>query len=138
MKKLLAADAATVLCVSAMLAGTDPVWQAASAARQDQLDLLASLVDIDSGPGDAGSGAKVAALLIPRLKALGAAVETVPAESPGLADNVVATLRGPGTVRILMIGHIDTVFGPGTVAARENAPTSFRIRHPPSRRASTC
>jgi glutamate carboxypeptidase len=45
-------------------------------------------------------------------------VQTVPAEAPGLPDNIVATLRGSGKGRVLMIGHIDTVFGPGTAAAR--------------------
>jgi len=45
-------------------------------------------------------------------------VETVPAEAPGLPDNLVARLEGDGRGRILMIGHIDTVFGPGTAANR--------------------
>ena len=39
----------------------------------------------------------------------------VAAEAPGLPENIVATLRGTGKTRILMIGHLDTVFGPGTV-----------------------
>jgi glutamate carboxypeptidase len=76
------------------------------------------VVDIDSGTGDAEGGRKVAAVLIPRLKALGMSVEIVPAEAEGLADNVVATLSGTGKGRILMIGHLDTVFGPGTAAKR--------------------
>jgi glutamate carboxypeptidase len=63
-------------------------------------------------------GRKVAAVLIPQLKALGASVETVPAEAPDLPENVVATLAGTGKARLLMIGHMDTVFGPGTVAQR--------------------
>jgi glutamate carboxypeptidase len=94
------------------------VWAAAEAARPGQLQLLQQAVDIDSGTGDVDGGRKVAALLIPRLKAIGMTVETVPAEAPGLPDNVVARLAGTGKGRILMIGHIDTVFGPGTVAKR--------------------
>ncbi|MDE2488247.1 MAG: M20/M25/M40 family metallo-hydrolase [Alphaproteobacteria bacterium] len=94
------------------------VWAAAEAARPAQLELLKQLVDIDSGTGDVEGGRKMAAVLIPRLKALGMTVETVPAEQPGLPDNVVARLAGTGKGRILMIGHIDTVFGPGTVAQR--------------------
>ena len=96
----------------------DPVWAAAQAVRPQQLDLLHTLVNIDSGTGDVDGGRKIAALLIPQLKALGAQVETVPAEAPDLADNVVATVTGAGRARILMIAHMDTVFGPGTAAAR--------------------
>ena len=94
------------------------VWVAAEKARPDQLKLLEEVVNIDSGTGDVDGGRKVAAALIPRLKALGMTVETVPAEAPGLPENTVATLTGTGKGRILLIGHIDTVFGPGTVAKR--------------------
>jgi glutamate carboxypeptidase len=45
-------------------------------------------------------------------------VESVPAEEAGLAENTVATLSGRGKGRILMIGHIDTVFAPGTAHRR--------------------
>ena len=94
------------------------VWAAAEAARPDQLKLLETVVNIDSGTGDVDGGRKVAALLVERLKALGATIETVPAEIPGLPDNTVATLTGTGKGRILMIGHLDTVFDPGTAARR--------------------
>ena len=97
----------------------DPkVWAAAQAARSEQLKLLEQITNIDSGTGDVEGGRKVAAALIPQLKALGFAVESVPAEAPGLPENTVATLKGAGKGRILLIGHIDTVFGPGTVAKR--------------------
>jgi glutamate carboxypeptidase len=95
-----------------------PIWAAAESARADQLKLLQQVVDIDSGTGDAAGGHKVADVLIPRLQALGFTVERVPAEEAGLADNVVARLSGTGKGRILMIGHLDTVFGPGTAAKR--------------------
>jgi glutamate carboxypeptidase len=92
------------------------VWAAAEAARADQLELLKTVVDIDSGTGDAAGGNAVAAVLIPRLKAIGAEIQTFPPEIDGSADNTVATFTGTGKARILIIGHIDTVFGPGTVA----------------------
>ncbi|MEO8112952.1 MAG: glutamate carboxypeptidase [Phenylobacterium sp.] len=94
------------------------LWMAAEGARAAQLQLLEQAVNIDSGTGDAEGGRKVAALLVPRLQALGMTIETVPAEAPGLPENTVATLKGTGKGRILMIGHLDTVFGPGTVAKR--------------------
>jgi glutamate carboxypeptidase len=92
------------------------VWAAAEAARAEQLKLLEQVVNIDSGTGDAEGGRKVAAVLIPRLKALGMSVKTVKAEADGLPENTVATLTGTGKGRILIIAHLDTVFGPGTVA----------------------
>jgi glutamate carboxypeptidase len=94
------------------------VLSAAQSARAAQLQLLEQVVDIDSGTGDVEGGRKVAAVLIERLKALGMTIESVPAEQAGLAENTVATLAGHGKSRILMIGHIDTVFEPGTVQRR--------------------
>jgi glutamate carboxypeptidase len=91
---------------------------AAQEARAAQLRLLEEVVNIDSGTGDVEGGRKVASLLIPRLQALGMSVESVPAEAGDLPANTVATLTGEGRARILLIGHIDTVFAPGTVARR--------------------
>jgi glutamate carboxypeptidase len=108
----------------------EPVWAAAQAARAEQIRTLTQLVDVDSGTGDVEGGRKVAALLIPRLEALGMKVETVAAEAAGLPDNLVATLAGKGRGRILMIGHIDTVFGPGTVARRPFRIEGARARGP--------
>jgi glutamate carboxypeptidase len=93
-------------------------WAAAQALRSEQLRMLETLVNVDSGTGDVAGGRKVAALLILALEALGMKVERVAAEAPDLPDNIVATQNGTGRGRILMIGHIDTVFGPGTVATR--------------------
>ncbi|MGL4313947.1 MAG: glutamate carboxypeptidase [Sphingomonas sp.] len=111
---------ALALAVTAapLAAKTNPVLAAAEAARPEQLKLLETLVNIDSGTGDAAGGNKVQAIIADRLRALGMTVKTVPAETPGLADNLVATVNGKGKGRILMIGHIDTVFEPGTAAKR--------------------
>lgn len=103
----------------AAMAGPDTrVLAAATAARADQLALLERAVDIDSGTGDAAGAAKVQALLVPRLRALGATIETVAAEAAGLGDNVVARIDGTGSARILIIAHVDTVFPAGTAAER--------------------
>ena len=64
------------------------IWAAAEAALPTQLDLLKSVVNIDSGTGDVEGGRKVAQMLIPRLKALGASVEVLPAEAVGLPENL--------------------------------------------------
>jgi glutamate carboxypeptidase len=94
------------------------VWSAAEAAKPDQLKLLSQVVDIDSGTGDVEGGRKIAAILSARLKAMGFSIESVKAEAEGLPDNTVATLIGTGKGRILLIGHIDTVFEPGTAGKR--------------------
>ena len=117
---LAAAAAATASAAFAATTAHAPrdvrLWAAAQAARPAQLELLQQMVQIDSGTGDAEGGRRVAEILAPRLQALGMTVETVAAEQPGLADNLVARMRGSGRGRILMIAHLDTVFGPGTVA----------------------
>lgn len=94
------------------------VWAAAEKARPAQLKLLEQVVNIDSGTGDIEGGRAVAALLRQRLEAAGMTVRGVAAEAPGLPDNIVATITGTGKGRILLIGHLDTVFGAGTVAKR--------------------
>ena len=92
------------------------IWAAAEGARAEQLKLLEQVVNLDSGSGDVEGGRRVAEVLIPRLKALGMSIETVKAEIDGLPENIVATQTGTGKGRILIIAHLDTVFGPGTVA----------------------
>ena len=92
------------------------VWAAAQRLRPDHLQLLEEVVNIDSGTGDVEGGRKVGAIFAARLKALGMSVEALPAEAPGLPENIVATLKGIGKGKILLIGHLDTVFEPGTAA----------------------
>ncbi|HEY2069878.1 MAG TPA: glutamate carboxypeptidase [Rhizomicrobium sp.] len=112
------AIAAAVATMGASAPGGTNLWAEAQAVKAEQLQFLSTLVNIDSGTGDEAGGRKVEALLMPKLRALGASITTVPAEADGLPPNLVATWSGTGTTRILMIGHIDTVFGPGTVATR--------------------
>jgi glutamate carboxypeptidase len=113
------------LILMTMLAGAatasprnEKVYQAAEANRAGALELLKEIVNIDSGTGDVEGGTKVEAVLRARLIQLGAEVRTEPAEAPGLPDNLVAVLHGTGKGKILIIAHFDTVFGPGTAAAR--------------------
>jgi glutamate carboxypeptidase len=94
------------------------VYRAVEANRAGSLDLLREIVDIDSGTGDITGGTKVESVLAARLTALGGEVKTVPSEAPGLPDSLLTVFHGTGRVKILIIAHIDTVFGPGTAAAR--------------------
>ena len=117
---LLACAALAVMAASAQAAPQrdEKVYAAVEANRAGALDLLKQIVNIDSGTGDVAGGAKVAAILAGRLKALGAAVRNEKSEVPDLPDNVVAVFHGTGKGKILIVAHFDTVFGPGTVAGR--------------------
>jgi glutamate carboxypeptidase len=96
----------------------EAVYRAAEANHTEVLDTLKAIVDIDSGSGDAAGGEKVERVLVPLLEASGAKVRLQPAETGGLAPNLVAVFQGTGTAKILIIAHVDTVFGPGTAAKR--------------------
>jgi glutamate carboxypeptidase len=108
----------------------DKVYRAVEANRGGALDLLREIVNIDSGTGDVEGGAKVEALVTARLKDLGAQVRLEPAEIAGLPDNLVAVWHGSGKGRIFIIAHIDTVFGPGTAAARPFSMDQTRAHGP--------
>jgi len=96
----------------------ETVYRAVEASRAGEIELLKSIVNIDSGSGDVAGGERVESLLAQRLKSAGAEVRTAPAESSGLAPNLVAVFHGTGKAKVLIIAHVDTVFGPGTVAKR--------------------
>ena len=120
MKTPLAVLCAILLIVPATAAPrrNEKVYAAVQANRDGFLSLWRDIVNIDSGTGDVAGGAKVTALLAGRLKELGAEVRFEAAEAPNLPDNLVVVFHGSGKGRILVIAHVDTVFGPGTVAQR--------------------
>ncbi len=91
---------------------------AAEAAKAGELQLLGQIVNIDSGTGNVAGGDRIQAILTERLTAMGAVVERVPAEAPGLPANLVATFTGKGKGRVLLIGHVDTVLEDGEAARR--------------------
>ena len=81
------------------------------------LETVKQLVDVDTGTGQAPGLETISALLVERLKALGAEVTTTPA-TPSAGDNIVGTIKGSGTRSFLLMVHYDTVFGPGTAEKR--------------------
>ena len=93
-----------------------PALDAAARLIDSFLDDLRALVDIDSGSYTPAGVAAVADQLQSRFEALGAEVERVPGEA--LGPQLVARLRGSGAGRVLLIGHMDTVFPVGEVAER--------------------
>jgi glutamate carboxypeptidase len=69
---------------------------------------LEALVSVSSPSGDI-SGAQEAAAIAAALLPDGATTERVPCSSPGHAPDLLARVRGTGTKRILLLGHLDTV-----------------------------
>ncbi len=93
-------------------------------ALPDFLADLESLVSIDCGSYTKEGVDEVGAWTAGRLRAMGAAITTHPNDQ-GLGDTVVAEITGddPAGPSLLLIGHMDTVFDPGTAAARPFAIT---------------
>ncbi len=82
----------------------------------DFLSDLERLVAIDSGSYTKAGVDEMGRWAASALRDLGATVDVHP--DPELGDTVVSTLEGSGQGRVLVIAHLDTVFDPGTAAAR--------------------
>ena len=87
------------------------IADAAQAGKEDAIALLAKLVEQNSGTHDFAGVKAVADLLAPEFEQLGFEVEWKPMAAAGRAGHLVAVHRGNGQgKRILLIGHLDTVF----------------------------
>ena len=81
------------------------------------LEDLATLVNVDCGSYTKAGVDQVGRWTARFLERLGAAVEIRP--DPALGDTIVATFDGrAGGPRVLLIGHLDTVFPEGTARTR--------------------
>lgn len=80
------------------------------------LDDLRTLVDIDSGTFDRDGVNRVVDVLESRYVDMGATVERRPGDVYG--DILTASLQGSGPGSVLLIGHTDTVYPPGTAEER--------------------
>ena len=97
----------------------DGLRAAISADLPDYLANLERLVNTDCGSYTAAGVNEVGRWTGDFLAELGAAVEYRPDPDGRLGDTVVATFSGqPGGPRGLLVGHLDTVFDPGTASAR--------------------
>jgi glutamate carboxypeptidase len=81
------------------------------------LDDLEQLVNIDCGSYTKSGVDRAGGWMTERLTSLGARIERHP--NGRLGDTIVGLLDGPADgPSVLLIGHLDTVFDPGTVAER--------------------
>ncbi|HEY2319772.1 MAG TPA: M20/M25/M40 family metallo-hydrolase [Solirubrobacteraceae bacterium] len=86
-------------------AGADEI--AASAAAE-----LQELVDISSPSGDV-AGAERALAVCVRLLPEGAVVERPECSSPDHAPDLIGTVTGTGSTKVMLLGHVDTVVSHG-------------------------
>ncbi|MEO6680567.1 MAG: glutamate carboxypeptidase, partial [Pseudomonas sp.] len=85
--------------------------------KADALKLLEKLVNIDSGSGYEPGLTQVRDIAVDELKKLGFSIELVP-NTPDKSSHVIATLKGTGKAKILLMAHMDTVFKEGSAAER--------------------
>jgi len=97
-------------------------WLTAAQAMIPALvDDLAKLVNIDSGTYQPEGTDRMAQALGAWLADQGAHITFTPAgkvEDGEIGPHLVATINGGGRNRVLLIGHTDTVYRPGSVAQR--------------------
>ncbi|HEV2813542.1 MAG TPA: M20/M25/M40 family metallo-hydrolase [Solirubrobacteraceae bacterium] len=86
-------------------------WIAAEAERiaGDAPEQIERLVNVSSPSGDL-AGAEAAIAAVTTMLPDAAEVERVPCSTPGHADDFVARVRGDGERRVVLVGHLDTVF----------------------------
>jgi len=112
---------AIALACTAGPAGAAPDARLLDAATKEQPAVIESLKDmvaIESGSGDLVGLAKMATLLEDRLKALGFRTERRKATAGPGADIVIGTMAGAGKRRIMLQGHMDTVYEPGILQSQ--------------------
>jgi len=83
------------------------------AYQDEMLARLATLVNIDSGTGQIAGINQIMIHLRQWMTELGFEVTMHPTE--GFGNNLVAHIRGKGVARILLVGHVDTVYTQGAV-----------------------
>lgn len=117
MKTLLAA--ACALLATTALAAPKPdaaLLKAATAEAPALTATLKSLVEVETGSGDAEGLATLGALLESRFTALGGSVSRVKPLPGTVGDIIVARWRGSGDGKLLLVAHMDTVYQKGALA----------------------
>jgi glutamate carboxypeptidase len=116
-----ACAAAVLLCLTSaaqaagLSAAEQKVVKAAKAETPRAIELLETLVNINSGTLNVEGVKRVADVMRAQLEPLGFEVEWIPMTELGRAGHIVARHAGTGAragkaKRVLLIGHMDTVF----------------------------
>ena len=112
---------ATALALAAAPAAAAPdakLLAAATAAQPAVIESLKEMVAVESGTADLAGLGKLAAVIENRLKALGFKTERRSATVRPGGDVVIGTLAGSGTKKIMLQGHMDTVYEPGILQSQ--------------------
>lgn len=109
--------AASAAAQSAATTRDARLYDAATAAQPAVIATLKELVLMESGSGNLAGLRRVAEYADARLKALGASTERIKASD---SDRLLikGTLTGTGTLRVLLIAHLDTVYPEGILATQ--------------------
>jgi glutamate carboxypeptidase len=111
----LAALLATAFLAPAQ-ARDDALLAAANAEKPAVIKTLETLVNIETGTGDAEGLASAGNYLEGELKALGFTVTRSKSAGIVVGDNIVGKLQGKGGRKLLLISHMDTVYLKGILA----------------------
>ena len=84
------------------------------AYQQELLERLEIIVNIDSGTGQKEGINEIMKYLVQWLEEIGCRVQLH--DSEGFGQNLVARVGGRGEMRLLLVGHLDTVYAPGAVS----------------------
>lgn len=101
------------LTAAAQAKPDDAVLKLAEQVKPAVVDQLKELVLIESGSQQTDGLAEMADVLEQRLQALGMEVARHQATAGAGADILVATVHGSGDAKIMLQGHMDTVYGKG-------------------------
>jgi len=91
---------------------------AAKAAQPAVIESLKEMVGIESGSANVAGLVRMADYTENRLKALGAQTERIKVSKGPGAYMVKATFTGTGRKRLMLIGHMDTVYPAGILASQ--------------------
>jgi glutamate carboxypeptidase len=84
--------------------------------RGEMLQFLGAMVNMDSPSPEKNLVDRLARFVGARFEAIGGKVTYVPAERFG--DHLLIRFEGPASGRLMLLGHMDTVFGAGEAAKR--------------------
>jgi glutamate carboxypeptidase len=116
MKRFAIILAAGLTAATASAAPDETLKSAAEQAKPALIETLKQMVLIESGSSDVEGVKKMADFTEARLKALGAATERRKVTRGPGGDIVIATFEGSGTKKLMLIGHMDTVYERGILA----------------------
>jgi len=115
---------------TALAAADEKLKAAAEQEKAPLIETLHDMVMIESGSGDVAGLAKMADFTEARLKALGATTRRQKTTAGAGADIVIGTFEGTGTRKLMLIGHMDTVYQRGILATEPYHVDGTRIYGP--------